>query len=345
MTARTHKQGARRALTVLAGAGLALGLGAVVAPAAHAADPTDLESRFTHVTDPVEVGGEGTVFVNVFNRGVADSGDWTQTITLPEIIAPDPVLEAVDSPQGECTVDGRTVTCAGTGLGTGFTWSAILTVTGYSPGTDVVTATHVVDPEDPEPANDSHSVPITVVAPGTGSGDWGTSGSDLMAPGTSKFYDVAFTCLSAEGCDYGPGMTITDQAVNGASYNAGTNHVYINGETNIGDCQVTETEVSCAVTATGHADQGDVISSKDIGYLVPIDALADTQMFAQTISFPDGWTGNDPSNDVYPISTPPEVEAPIVSWQVGAGLGGLVLLLGGGALLWRRQQSPQPVAA
>ncbi|SED64774.1 hypothetical protein [Ruania alba] len=341
MNARTHQHGARRALTVLTGAVLALGIGSVTAPAAQAADPTDLESETTFVTDPVEVGGEGTVYVNVFNRGTVDSGDWTQTITLPDIIAPDPVLEGVDSPQGECTVDGRIVTCTGTGLGAGFTFSAIMTVTGLAPGTDVITAAHVVVPEDPEPANDSHTVPITVVGPETGSGDWGKPGSGLMEPGRTAYYDVAFTCLSAEGCDYGPGMTITDQAMNGGSFNAGTNTVYINGETGIGSCQVTTTDISCTVTGTGHADQGDVIGSTNIGYAVAGGTPPDTQVFAQTIAFPAGWEGNDPSNDVYPIFTPPEAGASIVSAQAGIGAGALALVLGSGLLLRRRQRAGQ----
>lgn len=172
-------------------------------------------------------------------------------------------------------------------------------------------------------------------------GDWGTSGSNLMAPGTTRYYDDTFTCLSVGGCDYAPGLTITDHATNGGSFGSGTNKVYLNGETVIGTCQVTSSDVSCTVTATGHANQGDTISTRNISYSVEGGAAPDVQVFAQTVSVPSGWTGDDPSNNVFPISTPPVAGAPMADWTLAGGAGALTLILAGGYVLRRRAR---PVA-
>lgn len=340
-----------RALTVLAGAAMALGLGSVAAPAAMAAD-TDADlhllngGSFNWFAD-----GTGQFTIGALNAGPAVATNWIATATFTDLVTIDPDSVTYQGTGDiNCTVvSDQEIACTGDSLAVDEDVFAQFEVIPSGPGTGSWEASVTGDQVDPVPLGNSVSGPFEVYPVDepdpAGSGDWGTTGSGLMAPGTSRFYDVAFTCLSADGCDYGPGMTITDQAGENASYNPGTNYVYINDETNIGSCQVTETAIDCAVTESGHADQGDVISSRTIGYLVDGDAPADTQMYAQTIAFPADWTGNDPSNDVYPISTPVEVGAPMVSWQIGAGLGGLVLLLGGGALLWRRQQSPEPVAA
>ncbi|HIZ35346.1 MAG TPA: hypothetical protein H9815_06175 [Candidatus Ruania gallistercoris] len=278
--------------------------------------------------------------------------NWVATATFTDLVAIDPDSVTYEGTGDiNCTVlSDQEITCTGDTLAVDERAVARFDVIPSGPGTGSWEASVTADQVDPRLGDNAVSGPFEVYPVDdpdpAGSGDWGTTGSDLMAPGTSKYYDVAFTCLSAGGCDYGPGMTITDQAATGTSFNPGSNYVYVNGETNVGECEVTSTDINCAVTESGHADQGDTLSSLNIGYVVSEDAPADTQVFAQTISFPTGWTGNDPSNDVYPISTPTEVPGPMVSWQIGAGLGGLVLLLGGGALLWRRrQQQPQPVAA
>lgn len=296
--------------------------------------------------------GASLFTIGAENHGPAVSTNWIATATLTDIVRIDPDSVTYDGTGDiSCTVlSDQEITCTGNTLEVGEQALARFNVIAdRGPGTGSWEASISGDQVDPQPINDSISRPIEILPNDepepAGSGDWGTSGSELMAPGTSNFYDLAFTCLSAGGCDYGPGMTITDQAHPDASFGTGSNHLYINDETNVGDCQVTEAAINCTVTESGHADQGDVLSARNVSYAVAVAAPADTQMFAQTIAFPADWTGNDPSNDVYPISTPPEVGVPIVSWQVGAGLGGLVLLLGGGALLWRRQQSPEPVAA
>lgn len=334
---------------MLAGAVLALGLGAVAAPAAQAAD-TDADLEL------LDSGGgswfedrPATFSIGARNHGPAVATNWVATATFSDLVTIDPDSLVYEGNPSCTVVSDQEITCSGDTLAVDEEAAVWFNVIPSGPGTGSWEASVSADQVDPNPLGDTVSGTFTVLpfdepspAP---AGDWGTTGSGLMAPGTSAFYDVAFTCLSAEGCDYGPGMTITDQASDHARFNAGTNFLYINDETNVGTCQVTAAAIDCTVTASGHADQGDVLSSRTIGYIVSPEAPADTQMFAQTIAFPADWTGNDPSNDVYPISTPPEVGAPMVSWQVGAGLGGLVLLLGGGALLWRRQQSPQPVAA
>ena len=294
-------------------------------------------------------GSSNVIQIGVTNLGPATSTNWSLTAELPStLLEPGGLLNGQTGP-GTCSISGWTITCSGSSLAVGESMSVDVYVTSAAAGTERWFSYASGDQPDPDPQNSRGSSYLVIrerePAP-AGSGDWGTTGSALMAPGTSEFYDVAFTCLSADGCDYGPGITITDQAHPDAIFGTGTNHLYLNGETDVGDCQVTEEAIDCAVTESGRADQGDVLSSRAISYGVSDSAPADTQVFAQTIAFPEGWTGNDPSNDVYPISTPVEVGASIVSWQAGAGLGGLVLLLGGGALLWhRRQQQPQPIAA
>lgn len=336
MTARPHLTRATRALTVLAAAALATGLGAVTTPAAHAATVGSDLAATVGGGFIEEVGGQARFVASFNNRGPAVTGDWTLTVTLPVIVAEEPELIAVEEDQGTCDVVGRVVTCTGTGLPAGNTFSFLIQVTGLEPGTQDVTAV-ASTASDPEPGNNTDTGVITVGPITAGSGDWGTSGTGEMAPGAFQHYDVAFTCLSAGGCDYGPGMTITDEAINGGSFSPGTNNVYINDTTNVGDCTVTTTTISCSVHGTGRVAQGDVLSSRTIGYHVAGDAPVQTQVFAQTLGFPADWSGNDPSNDVYPIFTPAEVGAPVVSGEGLAAAAGIVLLGAGGVMLRRRQ--------
>ncbi len=334
---------------MLAGVAMALGLGAVAAPAAQAADTDADLSLLNSGQGRWGETAPGAFSIGAHNHGPAVATNWVATATFTDLVTIDPASVTYEGAVTCPVVTDQEIICSGDALAVDEEAVVRFEVIPSGPGTGSWEASVTADEVDPNPGPNSVSGPFEVTPVDepdpAGSGDWGTTGSNVMAPGTSAFYDLAFTCLSTEGCDYGPGVTITDKAVNGATFNAGTNNVFINGETSIGDCDVTTTDISCTVTETGHADQGDVISSQSISYNVSEDAPADSQVFAQTIAFPAGWTGNDPSNDVYPISTPPEVPGPMVSWQVGAGLGGLVLLLGGGALLWRRQHSPQPVAA
>ncbi|MBZ2194793.1 DUF11 domain-containing protein [Occultella gossypii] len=338
---RTRTRG--RALAVLAGVAMAAGLGAAVAAPSHAdvvdPDPAKADLRGTVVGATFsEVGQEIALIVTAYNIGVGDSTNWVMTTTLPEQLAPDPVVADTSDDGGTCTVSGRTVTCAGDVLPAGQGFSIRLVLTAAAPGSDIITNTVFGDQEDPNPGNNTDTGVITVGESAALSGDWGASAGDVMAPGTNRNYSVAFTCLSADGCDYTPGMTITDQATNGGWFSPGTNTVFINNLSGIGSCEVTTTEVSCAVTASGRVSQGDVISARTITYVVPGDAPAETQIFAQTLALPSGWVGNDTANDVYPISTPPEVGAPIASWQAVAAVAGLALLGGGAVLLRRRQQ-------
>lgn len=344
MTARTHQKRATRALTVLAAAALASGLGAMAAPSAQA---TTVGSDLAATVGGgfiEEVGGQARFAATVNNHGPAVTGDWTFTVTLPTIVAEEPELVAVEEDQGTCAVAGRVVTCTGTGLDVGDTFSFIVQVTGLTPGTEEVSAV-ASTASDPEPGNSTDTGVITVGPITAGSGDWGTSGTGEMAPGSFQHDDVAFTCLSAGGCDYGPGMTITDEAINGGSFSPGTNHLYINDSTNVGDCTVTTTTISCSVHGTGSVAQGDVLSSRTIGYQVAGDVPVQTQVFAQTLGFPADWSGNDPSNDVYPIFTPAEVGAPVVSGQGLAAAAGIALLGAGGVMLRRRRPQGLQTAA
>lgn len=335
MTARTHQKRTARALTVLAAAALATGLGAMAAPSAQAAT-VGSDLRVTVGGAFIEeVGGQEDFVATLNNAGPAVTGDWTFTVTVPTNVTDTVELVAVEEDQGTCSAAGRVVTCTGTGLGVGQTFSFLAVVTGLTPGSQEVTAV-VSSASDPNPSNDTDTGVITVGPVTAGSGDWGTSGRGEMAPGSSQYYDVAFTCLSAGGCDYGPGMTITDEAINGGSFSPGTNHLYINDTTNVGDCTVTATTISCSVVGTGTVAQGDVLSSRTIGYRVAGDVPPQTQVFAQTLGFPADWTGNDTSNDVYPIFTPAEVGAPVVSDQGLAAAAGIALLGAGGVMLRRR---------
>jgi hypothetical protein len=336
VTARTYQKNATRALTVLAAAALASGLGAMAAPSAQAATVGSDLTATVGGGFIDEVGGQARFAATFNNGGPAVTGDWTFTVTLPAVVAEEPELVAFEEDQGTCDVAGRVVTCTGTGLPVGSTFSFIVQVTGLTPGSQEVTAV-ASTASDPEPGNNTDTGVITVGPVTAGSGDWGTSGSGEMAPGSSQYYDVAFTCLSAGGCDYGPGMTITDEAINGGSFSPGTNHLYINDTTNVGDCTVTAATISCSVHGTGSVAQGDVLSSRTIGYLVASEVPPQTQVFAQTLGFPADWTGNDTSNDVYPIFTPAEVGAPVVSGQGLAAAAGVVLLGAGGVMLRRRQ--------